>query len=233
MVVSSPLFHSPRWALVLTRQAFPLASQSSHQVVSSSHITHDDRTLPFVAVIRTLTCALPGPGPFGSVLLPQPVVGAPRASTPDGWKSGKLCDVTKPPYSATNGSNATANLQQAINDCGDRPEGGTVLVPSGITLFTASLFLRSNLTLRVEPESTLLGTATGSTKTPESINDAPIVYARRNALMTPAHAGLLNGGVCIKKKDPLVGWDDCAEWTKLENVVIEGGGTLDADASDW
>jgi hypothetical protein len=31
------------------------------------------------------------------------------------------------------------------------------------------------------------------------------VYARRNALMTPAHAGLINGGRCIKMKDPLVG----------------------------
>ena len=26
--------------------------------------------------------------------------------------------------------------------------------------------------------------------------------------------GLINGGVCIKKKSPLVGWDDCAEWAR-------------------
>jgi hypothetical protein len=66
-----------------------------------------------------------------------------------------------------------------------------------------------------------------------SITDAPIVYSRRNCFMTPAHAGLLNGGVCLKKKDPLVGWDDCAVWSKLENVVIDGGGTLDANADAW
>jgi hypothetical protein len=48
-----------------------------------------------------------------------------------------------------------------------------------------------------------------------------------------AHAGFLNGGVCIKLKNPLVGWDDCDEWSKLENVVIEGGGTLDANGDDW
>ena len=60
----------------------------------------------------------------------QPVPGAPRALTADGWKAGKLCDVSKAPYSATNGSNATAALSAAIADCGGRPEGGTVLVPS-------------------------------------------------------------------------------------------------------
>ena len=85
--------------------------------------------------------------------------------------------------------------------------------------------MRSNLTLRVEAGATLLSTATGSGATAASIADAPVVYARRNCLMTPAHAGLVNGGRCIRLKDPLVGWDDCAEWEKLENVVIEGGGT--------
>ena len=69
----------------------------------------------------------------------------PNSASPhcrDGWKQGKLCDVTKAPFSARNGSNATMQLQTAINTCGNLPEGGTVLVPSGFTLFTASLFLR-------------------------------------------------------------------------------------------
>ena len=34
----------------------------------------------------------------------------------------------------------------------------------------------------------------------------------------------------VQYKDPLVGWDDCDEWSKLENVVIEGGGTQSASA---
>eukprot|EP00035_Acanthoeca_spectabilis_P007294 m.134786 g.134786 ORF g.134786 m.134786 type:complete len:150 (+) comp13884_c0_seq2:544-993(+) len=51
--------------------------------------------------------------------------------------------------------------------------------------------------------------------------------------MMDAHAGFINGGRCLKKKDPLVGWDDCAEWSQLENVVIEGGGTLDANGDHW
>jgi polygalacturonase len=175
----------------------------------------------------------PGPGPFGSVVMSQPVPGAARALSADGWKEGKLCDVSKPPYSAASGKNSTALLQRAIDDCGDLPGGGTVLVPPGLTLLTGSLFMRSNLTLRVEIGATLLGTATGDTKTPESINDAPIVYARRNCYMTDTHAGFINGAKCLRKKSPLVGWDDCEEWGKLENVVIEGGGTLDAQASDW
>ena len=175
----------------------------------------------------------PGPGPFSQVIMSQPVVGAPRGSTHDGWKTGKLCDVSKAPYSAVDKSNATAVLQQAINDCGNLPGGGTVLVPAPLMLFTASLWLQSNLTFRVEKNAALVGTATGSGKTPESINDAPLTYTRRGCTMMTAHAGFLNGGRCVKYKDPLVGWDDCAEWTKLSNVVIEGGGTLDANGDDW
>jgi len=175
----------------------------------------------------------PGPGPFGSSYLAQPVPGAARGLTADGWRDGKLCDVSQPPYSAANGSNATAALQRAIDDCGDLESGGTVLVPGGLLLRSASLWLRSNLTFRVEGGATLLGTATGDGKTPASTADAPVVYARRNALMVWAHAGLLNGARCLRLKDPLVGWDDCAAWGKLSNVVIEGGGTLDADGDEW
>ena len=176
----------------------------------------------------------PGPGPFGSNILSQPVPGAARAVHNDGWKSGKLCDVSSPPYSATNNSNATAALQQAIDDCGDLGgEGGTVLVKSGLILRTASLWLRSDLTLRVEAGATLLGTATGDMKSLESTGDAPIVYTRRNSLMVWAHAGLFNAGRCLEIKDPKVGWDDCKKWSKLSNVVIEGGGTLDANGDEW
>ena len=135
----------------------------------------------------------------------------------------KICDVSQPPYSAKNGSNATAELASAISDCGDRENGGGVLVPEDLTLLTASLFMKSNLTLRVE--GALLGTATGSTKTPQSINDAPIVWARRNALMTDAHAGLINGGRCLQKAPAQSAQypDGCMRWSKLENVILEGG----------
>ena len=183
----------------------------------------------FAAVARA--AAPPGPGPFrDSVVLPQPVRGARRAATPDGWRAGRLCVVT-----SANNSNATAALQNAIDDCGDRAEGGTVLVPSNLTLRTASLWLRSNLTLRVE--GALVGTASGygdyADPSNTNITDAPNVYTRRESVMRWAHAGLLNAGRCVKMKDPLVGWDDCAEWSTLENVAVEGGGLLDANARGW
>ena len=99
----------------------------------------------------------PGPGPFSQVKLAQPVPGAARALSRDGWKQGKLCDVSKAPYSAKNGTNSTTILQRAIDDCGDLPGGGTALVPSGLWLLTGRLFLRSNnLTFRVEKVATLL-----------------------------------------------------------------------------
>lgn len=191
------------------------------------------KLLLICCVLHAHAALPPGPGPFGNVKLPQPVSGAARATSDDGWKHGKLCNMSAPPWNAVNGSNATAGLQAAIDACGDLPGGGTVLIPAPLTLRTASLFLRSNLTFRVERGATLLGTATGSTKTPESVDDAPIVYARRSSMMTDAHAGLLNGARCIEKKQPLVGWDDCARWSKLENVAIEGGGLLDANGEDW
>jgi len=195
--------------------------------------------LLLLAIWSRLPCLLwaaapPGPGPFGSTVRPQPVPGAARAQTPDGWTAGKLCEID----AALNNTNATAALQSAIDECGDRAEGGTVLVRNSLTLHTASLWLRSNLTFRVEAGSALVGTATGvgdkvTDPTNLNVTDAPIVYTRRESVMMWAHAGLLNGGRCVKLKDPLVGWDDCAAWSKLENVVIEGGGTLDANAQGW
>ena len=123
-------------------------------------------------------------------------------------------------------SNSTAALQAAIDACGDRETGGTVLLPANSgTFLTASLWLRSNLTLRIEANATLLGTTLKS--------DAPLVYTRRECVMMTAHAGLLNAGRCLRMKSPLVGWDDCAEWSKLMNVAVEGGGTVDANGEHW
>ena len=56
------------------------------------------------------------------------------------------------------------------------------------------------------------------------VGDAPIVYARRNSLMTPAHAGLLNGGICLEKKRPLVVWDDCARWSESSSPAERASG---------
>jgi polygalacturonase len=51
--------------------------------------------------------------------------------------------------------------------------------------------------------------------------------------MTRAHAALLNAGRCVRIKDPLVGWDDCAEWTTVQNLVISGGGEINGNGDQW
>jgi len=166
----------------------------------------------------------PGPGPFGNVVLAQPVSGAQRAQKIDGWKEGKVCEIDE----GQNNTNATEALQAAIDDCGDREEGGTVLVRNSLHLWSASLWLRSNLTFRVEEGSSVTSTATGVGKKtdPSNVNctDAPIVYTRRESIMMDAHAGFLNAGRFLS---------DDGKWTTLENVVVEGGGLLDADGDAW
>lgn len=187
--------------------------------------------LLFAFVISLEAALPPGGAPFLATLISQPVPGALRGRTNQGWKVGRLCDVGK---KVINGTNVTAILQQAIDECGDLPGGGTVLIPPGLTLLSASLFLRSNLTFRIEGGSRLVSTATGAGRQGSaSLLDAPLVYTRRNSLMVTAHAGLLNGGRCLRMKLNPRGGDDCAEWHKLSNVVIEGKGTIDGDGDAW
>ena len=45
-----------------------------------------------------------------------------------------------------------------------------------------------------------------------------------------AHAALINGGRCTALRPGPPAWppgDQCTEWTRLHNVVIEGGGLID------
>lgn len=173
----------------------------------------------------------PGPGPFGSVVLAQPVRGAARgggrASGPKSaghyWRSGKLCNMSAAPFSAPNNSNATAVLQRALDTCGGRAAGGTVLLPTGLVLRTGSLWLRSNLTLRIEAGAALVGS--------QDVHEYPVVYTRSGGSMYHAHASLLNGARCLRMRatGEAEGGDECAEWGTLTNVVIEGAGLVDGN----
>ena len=113
-----------------------------------------------------------------------------------------------------------STIQAAIDACGDLPGlGGTVLLPGPHVFRAGSLWLRSNLTFRVEPTAVLLGSQRW-----DAFN---LTYTRSGCVMMYAHASLLNAGRCLEMKTTRVGWDDCARWSKLQNVVLSGGGTID------
>ncbi len=183
---------------------------------------------PLLAVALALRPLLTGSlAPFAPLHLPQPVPGAARGVSPDGWREGKLCDVSLPPFSAKgdNVTDDTLAIQRAIDACGDLPApGGTVLL-TGRSFVSGSLWLRSNLTFRVEKGATLIGSTRWAAY--------PMVYTRSSCTMMEAHAALLNGGRCLAMKQPRVGWDDCARWRKLENVVIDGGGEISGNGDQW
>jgi exo-poly-alpha-galacturonosidase len=68
-----------------------------------------------------------------------------------------VLNIANPPYNAVNNGTTknTAAIQQAINDC---PAGGVVYVPTGGTGYlTGGIFLKSNMTLKVD--GTLLGSS--------------------------------------------------------------------------
>ena len=165
--------------------------------------------------------------PFARVHLSQPVPGATRGMEPNGWRRGRLCNVTQPPFNAAgdNQTDDTAAIQAAIDVCGDLQDGGTVLLPRGGNFVSGSLWLRSNLTFRVEDGAMLIGSLQWAAY--------PLTYTRSGCTMMTAHASLLNAGRCLMQKDPLVGWDDCAEWHTVANVDISGGGTINGNGDQW
>ena len=170
----------------------PGAASTPGRVVSCSLLlppARQRRALPLLLPLLLALLQLLPPSlqraPFAPTHMLQPVPGAARAA-PNVWREGMLCDVTHPPYNATgdNLTDDTRSIQRAIDACGDLPgSGGTVILPSGRSFRSGSLWLRSNLTFRVEPGSTLIGSKNWSAY--------PITYTRSGCTMMPAHAGLL------------------------------------------
>lgn len=74
----------------------------------------------------------------------------------------------------------TRAIQQAIDDC---PPGGTVYVPDGVYV-TGALFLKSDMTLRLSDNATLLGSG--------DIRDYPVFSYRYEGREAPRFASLIN-----------------------------------------
>lgn len=168
-----------------------------------------------------------------------------------GGRSPKVCTIMA--YGAVPGStnsthagpSSTRAIQAAIDDCGSSALGGTVVVPAGRTFVTGSLFLRSNITLHLGRNATLLGaTALDAWRTDGSPRpEYPWVYDRLD-WWGMFRAGLINGPRCTahpRCPTPVQGQstphcgpnltfgDLCTARERLENVVITGEGTIDGN----
>jgi polygalacturonase len=98
----------------------------------------------------------------------------------------------------------TAAIQSAIDACA-KAGGGAVVVPPGVYL-TGPLFLKSHMVFEVVAGATLLGSS--------DFKDYPAMAGRWEGLDRTIYASLLTG-------------------TDLENVTIQGRGTLDGQGPVW
>jgi polygalacturonase len=98
----------------------------------------------------------------------------------------------------------TEALQRAIDAAGEAG-GGTVVVPAG-TFVSGTLWMRSNVTLHLEPGATLLGVA--------DVEAFPVWASEWEGSAEPSHAGLIAG-------------------EDLENIAITGRGTIDGGGAFW
>jgi polygalacturonase len=114
---------------------------------------------------------------------------------------GKVIDVTKTGVAGDGTTLNTAGIQKAIDDCA-AGGGGTISFPPGRYL-TGTIQIKSNVTLRLEKDATLLG----STDAADYRNLDPFIDGTGNPL----------GHALIVAVD-------------AENVGIEGGGTVDGQS---
>eukprot|EP01102_Stenamoeba_stenopodia_P009594 TRINITY_DN2841_c0_g1_i2.p1 TRINITY_DN2841_c0_g1~~TRINITY_DN2841_c0_g1_i2.p1 ORF type:complete len:496 (-),score=105.47 TRINITY_DN2841_c0_g1_i2:106-1536(-) len=142
-----------------------------------------------------------------------------------------VCNVLD--YGAV-GDNSTINtifIQKAIEVCASAG-GGQVLFPDNSGVFvTGAIYLRSNITFTIGENTMILGAWEGWNNTFELY---PKMYTRSDGYMMFSHASLINAAVCLNlSSTPNALGDQCLEWEKFENVIIEGPGTIDGNGHFW
>ena len=99
-------------------------------------------------------------------------------------------------------------------------------LPSGYTFLSGSLYLGSNLIFNIAQGTTLLGSTSWSAY--------PMgFYSRYSGTMGYGHASLLNAGVCLNVTNSPRPGDNCYQWQKIRNLIIEGGGVIDGQGVQW
>ena len=98
----------------------------------------------------------------------------------------------------------TAAIQQAIDACASGG-GGTVTLPAG-TYLCRPIFLKSNITLHLDPGSVVLGS--------KNFDDYPVIQGRWEGIEREHKAALITG----------IG---------LENIAVEGHGVINGQGEVW
>ncbi|WP_261807719.1 glycosyl hydrolase family 28 protein [Paenibacillus sp. N3.4] len=102
----------------------------------------------------------------------------------------------------------TAVIQKAIDEC---PAGCTVYIPPNKTFMSGALFLKSNMTMKID------GTLKGTT----NLKDYPVIPTRFEGFELNGYASLLT-----------LGQRDAKGPYNISNVVISGSGTIDGNGLD-
>lgn len=142
----------------------------------------------------------------GAGLLAEEVSAATPA-TPAGSPGARVYDIRDFGAKGDGKTLDTAALQAAIDAC-HRDQGGTVLVPAGVFVI-GTAELKSNVTLHIAAQGTLLGVAEG-----KQYFAAQVIPLEGDSTLEDGNVGLLFA-------------------VNAENVTVEGPGTIDGQGAQF
>ena len=119
-------------------------------------------------------------------------------------------------------SNDTSALRGALTAAG-KAGGGIVLLPAPHTFLSGSLHMQSHTIFRVEAGATLLGSTIYSDYPHEWIPGGRGPDSRQRQ-------SLIAGVQCTA---PRADGKGCQRWDPLQNVTLDGGGTIDGQGHAW